>query len=301
MSRKNSAIKSLAWTKDCIFCGKPADSEEDAHPKWLIKWLKDNKRIDPADADSQRLPILELQKSHGGTVQAHETSKDFKVGIMCVCQECNNGWMSVIQNTHGKPVLTQILEEPSSTLDIDDCRSVALWGVMTSMVLDFLNEELTSRQFTEVERCIFWKTLRIPDNVFVWIGPWINSTGPTYGAHLLARNLWAVDGVLSTFGFESVAMQVVKLIAGPLPKPRLGPWDQALLQVFPMVGRSLAFPTRQAINGEDGFEQLEMRFSPSGADSGRIAADEALKRSNDLRRKKSPQPGQSQTGERGRP
>ena len=34
-----SGKKSLASVPNCIFCYQPADSEEDAFPKWLIRWL----------------------------------------------------------------------------------------------------------------------------------------------------------------------------------------------------------------------------------------------------------------------
>ena len=71
MSRKKKpGIKSLGWTENCIFCGNPADSEEDAHPKWLIEWLKDNMHIDPNDPNANNPPILERQITVGGEVQA---------------------------------------------------------------------------------------------------------------------------------------------------------------------------------------------------------------------------------------
>ena len=158
MSRKTKpGIKSLGWTENCIFCGNPADSEEDAHPKWLMDWLKKNMCIDPTDAHPQRLPILERQVTVGGEVQAYEYEGEFKVGVMCVCEKCNNGWMSLIQRDHGQRVLTRLLEEPYPILETADCRSLALWVVMTSMVLDALNNGPKYRQFAEVERCVFWK------------------------------------------------------------------------------------------------------------------------------------------------
>jgi len=294
MSRKTKPdIKSLGWTENCIFCGNPADSEEDAHPEWLMEWLKKNMYIDPNDAHPQRLPILERQVTVGGEVQAYEYKGESKVGVMCVCEKCNNGWMSLIQRDHGQRVLTRLLEEPYPILETADCRSLALWGVMTSMVLDALNNGPKYRHFAEVERCVFWKTGGIPDNIFIWIGPWLNSPGPSYVAHLLTGENGCLNGIVCTFGFGTVAMQVVKIIAGPLPTPRPGPWDEALLQVYPVVGCPITYPPHQAINDDDGIELLELRFSPPGADSGRAAADEALKRSTALRRNSGPRPGQS--------
>ncbi len=294
--KKKPAIKSLGWTENCIFCGNPADSEEDAHPKWLIEWLKDNMHIEPNDPNANNPPILERQITVGGEVQAYEFKGEFKIGVRCLCEDCNNGWMSLIQRDHGQRVITRLLEDQYPPLELTDCRSLALWGVMTAMVLDHLNPEPKYRQFTEVERCVFWKTQRIPDNIFVWVGLWMNSPGPLYLTHLLEGENGLINGLVATFGFGTVAMQVVKVIAGPFPTPRPlpdpGDWNQALLQVYPVIG-PITYPGRQAIQGDDGIECLEMRFSPPGADSGRKPAAEALKKSNALRGKRSPRPKQS--------
>src|SRR5690348_4297425 len=123
----------------CIFCGATVDSEEDAFPKWLIR----------------RFPqpgILERQRSIDDTATCYRIKRPFKICISCVCRGCNNGWMSILQN-RAKPVIERLLDDPTCTLDIHDCKTLSLWAVMTMMVLEALNDPKTWR-FSDLERCL---------------------------------------------------------------------------------------------------------------------------------------------------
>ena len=294
MSRKTKPkVKSLGWTDNCIFCGKPADSEEDAFPTWLIKWLKEN--VPPPDEPM----ILERQSNVGSEVTAYDYDGDFKAGVMCVCKNCNCGWMSRIQNEHGRPILLDLMTLcptgsnartpcPSYPLDTQKCLSLTHWGIMTAMVLDHVNNEPEYRQFNEVERCEFWKSRKPPANTFMWVAEWHNLHAISYTTHLLIGADGSLNGLICTLAFHKVAMQIVRAINGRLPplRPLHGPhnWDQALLQVFPIPASPVVFPPPVAIDRDPGIEYLELRFSPPGADSGSAAAEEALWKSRSRRR-----------------
>jgi hypothetical protein len=68
--------------KPCIFCGNPADSKEDLFPRWILKRVK------------TRQP---LYRQMGDAPP--EITEDQEVRIPCVCQKCNNTWMSGMEKT----------------------------------------------------------------------------------------------------------------------------------------------------------------------------------------------------------
>src|SRR5271157_1160905 len=79
-----------------------------------------------------------------------------------VCTTCNNGWMSQLEG-RAIPVITRLLDHPACTLDIHDCKTLALWAVKTSMVLESINEP-ENWLYTDLERTLLSnKRDRIPD------------------------------------------------------------------------------------------------------------------------------------------
>ena len=283
MSRKkNPESRSLATVSDCIFCGKPADSEEDAFPKWLIDRMDAWYKMAFESFGPPEEVLLERRICVGAETEI--VFGTLKLGIRCVCRPCNNGWMSVIQNKHAKPIFTRLLEEPSLTLDLNECRSLTLWLVMTSMVLEALNPPEYWR-FSEYERCLFWHGERIPDGLSIWIARWKNSHGPSVVGHLGAREGTPHKAVVTTIGFGTLALQLAKLNADIPLQSRPGPWDRCLVQVFPLQGNPICFPPPMEIEGYSGFEEMELRFSPPGTDPGPPSEEEIVKTAARLSRK----------------
>jgi len=284
MPRKKKLKKQpLATVPDCIFCGKPADSNEDAFPKWLIEMMDEwySQKFGP---DGRPMPdVLAWTDGIGGKSEIR--LQTFKIVIRCVCRPCNNGWMSEIQNEHAKPVITRLLKGGSHLLDRQDCTSLAIWAVMTSMVLDVRNEP-DERRFTDEERCLFWNKHRTPSNNYVphnicapedfhiWLGKWNDSPGPSVVGHLLSIGGSPHKAIVNTIGFGNLIFQILRTTPGAFPGARSGPWDRSLVQLFPPPGDPVAFPPRVVFVGYEGIERLEMRFSPPGADTGRPSDEE---------------------------
>ena len=242
----------------CIFCGVTADSEEDAFPKWLIR----------------RFPYqpgtLECQRSIDATATRYPIKSSLKICVKCVCQPCNTGWMSVLQS-RGKPVIERLLDNPTCTLSIHDCKTVSLWAVMTTMVLEALNESKTWR-FSDLERTLLsCGRNQVPGSTYIWIAKRVASPGPSYISHLLSKKGESTVGAVTTFGFGTLAFQVLKVVPGDMNRGpvscRTGPWDKVLLKVWPPQSEPACWPPRVGIQGDIGMEELEMRFSPPGAAS----------------------------------
>ena len=77
--------------KQCLFCPNPVDSAEHLWSKWILEELK---------------PAEPIHVRFGRTISAPVDNPE--VRIKCVCQKCNNGWMSDIENDN-KPHMLAML------------------------------------------------------------------------------------------------------------------------------------------------------------------------------------------------
>jgi len=170
-----------------------------------------------------------------------------------------------------KPVIERLLDDPKGNVDIGDCKTLALWAVMTAMVLEALNDPKTWRFSEEDRGRISHGRDQIPEFTHVWIGRWVDSPGPSYICHLLSRDGAPAVGAVSTFGFGTLAFQILKV--NPIGMPsgpmacRPGPWNDILLDVSSPKSNASCWPLPTGIQGDPGIEALELRFSPPGASS----------------------------------
>jgi hypothetical protein len=79
----------LSANQPCMFCGDPADSREDIIPSWLSR----QSLVPPGTAR----PVT--YSSHGATVKEWSSQTLAFLKIKAVCRQCNNGWMSRIDQT----------------------------------------------------------------------------------------------------------------------------------------------------------------------------------------------------------
>ena len=112
--------------RTCIFCGGPANSREDVWPLWMTSQF-----IAPGTMEAEKGPGLQMT-----TWRVNRP----KLLVKRVCRRCNNGWMSKLQE-RGRPIIERLWNEPNVTLELEDCRSLSQWAVMTAMVLQTLGPE----------------------------------------------------------------------------------------------------------------------------------------------------------------
>jgi hypothetical protein len=152
--------RGIAMPRECIFCGGSANSREDVWPCWMT-----SRFVGPGTIEQERGPELRMT-----TWRVNRP----ELVVRRVCTRCNNGWMSQLQN-RGKPVIERLWEQDEVTLDLDDCKALSLWAVMTSMVLQTLDEQ-DGWLFSEYDRTLMWHTQRIPSYVGIWIASCVGHT-----------------------------------------------------------------------------------------------------------------------------
>ena len=113
-------------TELCLFCDNPADSAEHIFPDWLNKYIT----LAPADP-----PITVTLMGLDGREARYRSRKVAAVRHRCVCQKCNSGWMSELEN-EVKPFLEKAVPGQRVHLDPYGSIDIAVWAVMKAYVLE---------------------------------------------------------------------------------------------------------------------------------------------------------------------
>ncbi len=246
--------KKYSTTEKCIFCGKEAGSEEHVFPNWLRKEFKGH-------------GTLEYQGDMNSPVLCTRVT-DLRLTVRSVCQYCNVGWMSRLQEG-AKPLIKSLLSNSSVSFDACECKLLTSWAVMTAMCSETRNPPGVWR-FTDQERTVFYsyENRPIPIQTHVWVCRWEGSPGPFVVARLLEmRGEGAGDRAYAmTIGFGTLIIQVLRVKPvdpndqrSTMPRGSL-PWDEIVTQIWNLESLPIRFPKRRAIQGENEFDLLAERF-----------------------------------------
>jgi hypothetical protein len=189
--------------------------------------------------------------------------------IKKVCEKCNNGWMSQLEG-RAIPVITRLVDHAACFVDIHDCKTIALWSLKTSMVLEAVNDP-EHWLYSDLDRCLLMKKDQIPPFTNIWIAKCINFSTLYSTSRTLSNPHDQARASVSTLAFGCLAIQVRKLLPSSPLNPntvvtveeRPGPWEQVVSQVWPPSPELVHWPASMGLDGEHGLETLAERFSPT--------------------------------------
>jgi hypothetical protein len=110
----------LGWDRSvCLFCGGEPLTREHAFPQWLYGALGVQGRVSIATGGHtlRRVP-------------------EFDVTLRAVCGACNHGWLNELEQSFAG-LMTPSLHGGGVSLNREQQRMVALWGVKTWMLLEY--------------------------------------------------------------------------------------------------------------------------------------------------------------------
>lgn len=116
----------------CIFCGKRGEplSREHIIPKWLARVLMD---MEPGDEQAWA-----LHYTAGGLVDrdVQRPTRMPTVVVPCVCTDCNNGWMSALEN-RVKPFFEPMVRGQKVVLTLEQQVDLATWASKTVIAMEY--------------------------------------------------------------------------------------------------------------------------------------------------------------------
>lgn len=145
----------------CAFCGKPGSSKEHLWPNWLRKFVPM-----PLEATATH-SVISFQNDTVDVRKGRLRGRPFATTIKNVCTECNNTWMSQLQN-RAKPDLLRFI----SGQDLDWSESgrlrIATWATMFTYTFEQAEQTLITS--TPAERRNFSLTQQPPPGWLFFTG-----------------------------------------------------------------------------------------------------------------------------------
>jgi hypothetical protein len=241
--------------RECAFCPNTANlTGEHLWSDWLNELLPGRKRF------NLRNEKREVVKTW--------TSPELNWKAKVVCNSCNSGWMSKLENEHAKPSLTDLIIGKSGVL-IDDARarSIALFAFKTAVVFDHLMRR-PKRFFDFSARSEFRNSLTIPPGVGVFIAA-IASRG--FGeANTLYRELDLpsprfFEAYVLTYSIERVAIQVAACKTSGISAAKVK--NYFAVPIWPKAPEDFTWPPRRAISTTAEFDEFSDRWKTITADT----------------------------------
>lgn len=234
--RKNPTA---SFVRSCIFCSNPADSKEDLFPRWILR----------------RVQTRELLRRQIGAAQPVIT-QDQEVRLPCVCQPCNNTWMSGMETTV-KKFMGPMIEDLSFRLTRQNQQNLSEWAVKCAMCNDSI--DVRPRFFIEHECRAFKETRTIPDRTSVFASRFTGRSLDSNGADftlidpdttsLLARahvyNIMVGHVVLQVLSWRPEPQHQHKNL---LVKTANGPWPMLAIQTWPIQKNLVTWPPQLSLS-----------------------------------------------------
>jgi hypothetical protein len=125
---------------------------------------------------------LFTRRDQQGNILGQWVSDSLNWKAKVVCKDCNNGWMSEVENIHAKPAMTALIHlKPNTILDTTRAKSLALFAFKTAVVFDHVSRNRPPFFSREV-RHQFTETLDIPPET---VGMWMAASFAPRGGEVL--------------------------------------------------------------------------------------------------------------------
>jgi hypothetical protein len=144
--------------RSCIFCGVRGLTKEHVLPRWLSEVL-------PGEGE---FVVERVHEPRNGIQSSSDWSAPaLNLTARCACADCNNGWMSDLEEA-AKPHLTPMIHGRATSLSRDVQTTLALWLVKTVAVCEQAVPGEQDVMPDTWHRAMF-ETRRPPVGAWVWL------------------------------------------------------------------------------------------------------------------------------------
>ncbi len=240
----------------CIFCGGSRLSREHIWPDWLRNYV-------PRDMTSHTQGHAVIGKL-GTTTKAKTLSGDPRSRrLRVVCESCNNGWMSQLQERI-KPILVPLLKGESVRLRRSAQIALATWSTMFAMVAEYVFPDSVVSPPRELR--LFKDNQHPLDNWQFWIGRYVRGRWVPHAV----RNLLAFipakqftqrerEGLIP-FNTQELTFTVgqlyIRAFSSSLPRIKK-PWvipkecGDAMVRIWPLDADKVRWPPSRTLDDRE--------------------------------------------------
>lgn len=185
-----------------------------------------------------------------------------------VCETCNNTWMSDIEAKHAKPVMSPMMRgDFNVTFRKEQARSLALFAFKSAAVIDSLQRQ-REPFFSRRQRRAFRRRLFIPQNVSMWLAPYIPDSRRRrfdYRVSLHKGELtpgYKLQVYTCSLGLAHLAFQVVahKQLGSADFRPWSSDFDDLAIPFWPALEPNYIWPGNDYIRSFEQFKAFHDRW-----------------------------------------
>jgi hypothetical protein len=188
---------------------------------------------------------------------------DWKVKV--VCEDCNNTWMSNLEEQHAKPTMSDlIVGKVDIPIPQSRANSIALFAFKTAVILEHMRRDIPLRFFPRIVRHRFRELLEIPPNVRMWMAGFLpRGKGRCMTLYYDAPVVDSppLEFYVCNFGVGHFLFQVIAerkppfLAVGPMHG-----YEQLAVPFWPRVPHGFMWPPEHVLKTTRDFEQFSMRW-----------------------------------------
>ena len=232
----------------CMFCGGTPLSKEHLVPVWISKAIS---KWTPTGANREYRTSKSLW-----TGQRRDTtsSREFSQKARCVCEACNNVWMSQVEEA-AKPFLEPMIWGEEIELDPDAQRAIALWAALHAVVWERAHPPIGTTLPPEWLAHLH-QTRSLPASWRVWLGGFTGRPDFAYSTVQIRDPIAmprrederpsGVHGSVTTIILGELVIKVLAVDRQPFRDPA----DEALLSVWPPTEPAFMWPPARVWTGE---------------------------------------------------
>jgi hypothetical protein len=204
-------------------------------------------------------------KDEHGAVVVDFTGESIEWTANVVCEPCNNGWMSKIENEHAKPSLADLIV---GKLDIpisqSRAHSIALFAFKTAVVFDHLTRN-REPFFERSVRHEFRNSLAIPPNVSMWLAGFLPAGKGNAHTGYHAGSFRETNDISMYVCTYAVGHVVIQIVGGNAPRvsqirTKTKEFDSISVPIWPIVLEGFVWPVGSVLRTVDDFDSYSMRW-----------------------------------------
>jgi len=204
-----------------------------------------------------------------GQLKASWKASELNLKARVVCEPCNNGWMSDIENKHAKPAMKDlILGKLDVPVSQSHAGSIALFAFKTAVILDHMNSTRATHFFSRRARDRFRETLEIPNNVSMWMAGCYEGKGGgclafynhTRFQHFNTFEFYVCNYFIGHFAFQVVSESKP---TGLNFTPSLG-FEHLAVPFWPRIPEGFVWPPKAALKSRAEFKEFSARWHTVG-------------------------------------
>ena len=241
-------------SKHCIFCGSQPTTREHVWADWLKQYIpKTSVNYSYLSATSHKTHTEYTRKTVGGDLRSRR--------LQVVCQPCNNGWMSLLQE-RAKPLLLPLLKGEITVFDVNQQQVLAAWISMFVMVAEHFDPNKVVSPLPE--RQILMNEKRTPPNWNIWFGDldqnsdWpallnhfaVPISTPEHIPEIMSNGFPRPNTQTMTFRVGRLYVHVRSSVTDIFENWRFAR-PNLLAQIWPIRRNLIAWPPRIALSGRD--------------------------------------------------